>query len=195
MFSLPNRKGRVGVGLDISQGEFNTLGLYGGFKNSTASHTHGMGSHTHSRSAAGPSDWTGGASTTAGNFVNWTGGRGGQSANHAHSFGTRPLAFWGDGAQGWAANDNHQGAQSTDRGGQLLWAGAVNGRNTIHAHGLTDHRHGLEAHNHDEGVHTHSDTFANPNPNVSGGTSQPDPTQPNSGNLQPYVVTNYIVKY
>lgn len=193
-FNLPNRKGRIGVGLDVSQSEFNTLGLTGGFKDKNASHTHDMGNHTHSRTAAGPSAGTGGASTTAGNFVNWTGGRGGQSINHSHGFNTKNLAFWGDGAQGWAANDNHQGAQTTDRSGQLLWSGNMLGRNSIHAHGLTDHRHGLESHNHNPGVHTHSDTFAAPSPNVTGGPSQTDPTQPNAGNLQPYTVTNFIVK-
>ena len=66
-FNLPNLKGRVAVGLDSSQGEFNTLGETGGAKTHTLtsaempSHTHTFsgttstdGAHTHTSSSGYP---------------------------------------------------------------------------------------------------------------------------------------------
>lgn len=194
-FNLPNRKGKVGVGLDVGQTEFNALGLTGGFKDRIASHTHGMASHTHFRSAAGIGGSTGGALGNSAQYVNWTGGRAGASADHAHAVSTTSLGGQsGDGKQGWAQGDNHQSVQTTDQTGQLTWSNATYGRNTVHAHGLADHRHGSESHAHDTAGHTHADTFANPSPNVTGESSQVAPSQAASGNLQPYAVANYIVK-
>lgn len=56
-FNLPNLKGKVAVGLDSSQTEFNTLGETGGAKTHTLtesempSHTHVQNSHNHTQDA------------------------------------------------------------------------------------------------------------------------------------------------
>jgi microcystin-dependent protein len=194
-FNLPNRKGKVGIGLDTGQTEFNALGLTGGFKDKIASHSHDMASHTHFRSAAGVGGSTGGALGNSAQYVVWTGGRGGASADHSHPVGTTGLGGnHGDGFQGYAAGDNHQCVQTTDQTGEATYSNATTGRNTVHAHGLIDHRHALENHAHDCAGHTHADTFGNPSPNATGESSQVAPSQATSGNLQPYVVTNFIVK-
>lgn len=196
-FNLPPHQGKAGVGLDAGQTEFSPLGLTGGFKNKIASHTHDMQNHTHSRTAAGATGSTGNNNAeTVNEYVNATWGRADQSANHSHGASTTGLGGGhADGLQGWAAGDNHVSCQTTNRNGELLYAGAVRGKNSVHAHGLTAHTHALEGHGHGAGTHTHADTFANPSPNVTGESSQVDSGQPASGNLQPYVVTNYIVKY
>lgn len=52
-YNIPNLKGRVPVGLDAAQGEFNAVGISGGSKTHTLttgempSHTHTQNSHTH----------------------------------------------------------------------------------------------------------------------------------------------------
>ncbi len=54
-FNLPNRKGKVGVGVDTGQSEFDTLGKTGGEKTHTLSvnempvHTHTQNSHNHTQ--------------------------------------------------------------------------------------------------------------------------------------------------
>lgn len=86
-FRLPNRKGRVGVGLDSTQAEFDVLGEVGGAKTHTLttaqmpSHNHGMGPNVsgnvgYAEAGGGPSAYTVGyGPTRAANDVQsgWTG--------------------------------------------------------------------------------------------------------------------------
>jgi microcystin-dependent protein len=191
-FNLPNRKGRAGVGWDAGQSEFVSLGTTGGSKTSTASHTHDMGNHQHARSAGGASIGTGyGNAWNGAQGVGWTGGATGQSNGHTHAFITATLGGGAaDGLQGWAANDVHNGVQTTDRGGQLVYGGVIHGQSANHDHALEDHSHNLEGHTHGSGGHSHADSFGG----AAGNTGDASVVQATSGNLQPFIVVNYIVK-
>jgi hypothetical protein len=191
-FNLPNRKGRAGVGMDSGQTEFVSLGTAGGSKSSTALHTHDMGNHQHARTAGGASIGTGyGNAWNGAQGVGWTGGLGGQSNGHTHNFVTTTLSGGaGDGLQGWASSDHHNGVQTTDRGGQSLYGGVIHGQSAGHDHQLEDHYHNLENHTHGSGGHSHADSFGG----ASGNTGDASVVQATSGNLQPFIVVNYIVK-
>lgn len=200
-FNLPNRKGRAGVGRDGGQSEFATLGQTGGSKSTTAFHTHDMGSHQHARTAGGASAGTGDWVSPAGwQGVSAVGAGTGQSNGHSHSFETTTLGGGsGDGLQGWAAGDAHRGLQTIDSPNALMYGGAIGGccltnNNAVygdHDHALEDHQHALEGHTHGAGSHTHSDSFGGSSPNTTGDSST---AQATNGNLQPYIVVNYIVK-
>lgn len=116
-FNLPNLKGRVAVGLDSSQTEFDTLGEIGGAKTHTLTSAQ-IPSHTHTYS--GTTNTTGShnhingwASITGYNYVgsggnsNWPFGGGSNAAqrdlqaagDHSHTFsGTTAANTGGDGA-------------------------------------------------------------------------------------------------
>lgn len=192
-FNLPNRKGRMGVGRDAGQTEFVSVGTTGGSKTTTASHTHDMGNHQHARTAGAASIGTGyGNSWGGAQGVGWTGGLGGQSGTHNHSFVTTSLGGGAaDGLQGWAQGDVHNGVQTTDRGGQLVFGGVVRGQSANHDHQLENHSHNLEGHTHAAGGHTHADSFGA----AVGNTGDASVVQATSGNLQPFIVVNYIIKY
>lgn len=99
-FNLPNLKGRVAVGLDSAQTEFNTLGETGGAKTHTLtasempSHTHTGttstdGAHTHTVAAklyvnsSAMNELMGGAGSTAANFSATN-----SAGAHSHTFTT-----------------------------------------------------------------------------------------------------------
>ena len=74
-FNLPNLKGRVAVGLDSSQTEFDTLGETGGAKTHTLSISE-MPSHTHQISVGSSADWNdylAGSTSTYGIEPNYSG--------------------------------------------------------------------------------------------------------------------------
>lgn len=197
-FNLPNRKGRVGVGRDVGQTEFAIIAQAGGFKDKTVSHTHSLQNHGHTRTAAGPVGGVGSVNATGGQngFANAQGWFT-ETQDHAHPVTTTGLGGGsGDGLQGYADNDQHWGVQTTDRTGQgtALWSGPTPvGSNTgtqDHSHGLENHTHGLPAHTH-VWPHTHGDTYSTPLNNTTTDSS----ASATSGNLQPYIAMNYIVKY
>jgi microcystin-dependent protein len=78
-FSLPNMKGRVPVGLDSSQTEFDVLGETGGAKTHTLtsaqmpSHTHIQNVHGHAQAAFGVAPSAGGYPTANGFVVGGAG--------------------------------------------------------------------------------------------------------------------------
>lgn len=59
-----------------------------------------------------------------------------------------------------------------------------------HRHGMKNHTHAMKNHVHNLANHTHSGTSAPPNADVSGASSAAIA----SGNLQPYVTMNYLIK-
>lgn len=198
-FNLPNRKGRVAVGLDSGQTEFNVIGKADGYKDKTVAHTHSLQNHSHTRTPAGPSCGT----STIDAYGTWNGPTSHQgwqveTQDHAHQLTTASLGGNnGDGFQGYAAGDQHWAVQTTDRTGQNTanWGGAcptgANGGSQGHTHGLEDHNHGLPGHIH-SWAHTHADTYSTPTPTNTTGDSSATAT---SGNLQPYITMTYIVKY
>lgn len=135
-FRVPNLKGRIPVGKDPAQNEFDLLGESGGSKTSVAPHTHGI-SHDH------------GAATTSTN------------GNHQHSISGHNPYYTQEGSAG-----NYPTYFAADKTTQ--WPGNP----TNYA-----------------GDHSH--TFDVPNFTGTSGSASAEAT---SGNLQPYIVVNYIIK-
>jgi microcystin-dependent protein len=134
-FRLPNLKGRIPVGKDSAQTEFDTLGEMGGSKTSVAPHTHSL---NHDHGAFGTTDG-------AGNHNHIPGGAFETLYISAGNFGGGP-----------SGGSNFFGAAYAPASG---------------------------AHNHTIDV-----------PNFSG-TSGAASAEASSGNLQPYIVVNYIIKF
>jgi microcystin-dependent protein len=139
-FRIPNFKGRVPVGRDSAQTEFDALGESGGSKTSVAPHTHGI---SHDHASFGTTDG-------AGNHNHpWSGVN--SDAGISGSGGNYPFRIFQDIATNWTGSQNSMG--------------------------------GAGAHNHTIDV-----------PNFTG-TSGVASAEAASGNLQPYVVINYIIRY
>jgi microcystin-dependent protein len=109
-FAVPNLKGRIPVGLDSSQTEFDTHGETGGAKTHTLTSSE-IPAHSHPNTAA----FTGTAGTT-----------GNDSPDHSHSWGyaSTPLAY-GWSITGGTAGYNTSGTSTT------------NGANQRHQHSFT----------------------------------------------------------
>lgn len=214
-FLLPNLKGRTVVMQDSAQTEFSTLGALGGSKTSTASHTHDLSNHGHVHTAAGPNDNTSNVPSNNGsgyaqNHQGWQGPSNntssGQSDNHGHQGVTASHDVDNANSQGWPTGNAHRGFRSTDRSGVLMWGGyGVQGVCTLsnnsvyqdhthtlsgHAHGLENHNHDLQSHTHAMKNHTHANTIGIPTNNTSGAAS----VGAASGNLQPFLALNYLIK-
>jgi len=142
-FRIPNFKGRVPVGRDSSQTEFDVLGETGGSKTSTAPHDHSI-SHDHPAFNAGS---------------------GGADANHSHGFDLN--ISHSDGAEVF---------------GEILNAGIYLGW------GRSRYYDGTAGFSNS---HAHTTTIDVPN---FTGTSGAASTAETSGNLQPYITINYIIK-
>lgn len=119
-FNLPNMKGKVPVGLDASQSEFNALAGTGGAKTHTLT-TGEMPSHGHGASS------------------------GTESADHAHSGSTSGV---GDHTHGMGLGDSatiasgtstrtHLGSKSTGGGGAHSHTFSTGGRSAAHTHSVT----------------------------------------------------------
>jgi microcystin-dependent protein len=190
-FVLPNLKGRVPVGRDSSQTEFDTLGETGGAKTHTLNEAQ-MPSHLHSVDPPSANFTSGnesvnhshGFTTNSKNDQGYGTNTGNVSADHGHTITayewiTR-IPSTGTSIRVYSRNSNaDQGAQAVVPGSQ--------GINTNHTH-ADDHVHsggtgGISV-NHQ---HTTAVDIAAFNSALSG-LGQPH------NNLQPYIVINYIVK-
>lgn len=199
-FSVPNLKGKVVVGIDGSQVEFDTRGETGGAmthqhtisaSNAISSslhngHAHNINSHSHtntiSESGAGEHSHNTNQITNTGN-----------SGNHGHgdNFGT-------------GASDNNTTRATGTTGGVAAPAHAHTVNGSVSSGG--DHDHGITATNiaSTPGNHTHSVSITNNAPvtgptAVSDGshshtTTVPQHTSDSLSNLQPYIALNYIIK-
>ena len=149
-FNLPNLQGRVPVGIDTTQTEFDTRGETGGSKTSTAPHTHGLASHTH-------------------------------ITTHDHgAFNT------GGGLHQHYTNTAIEIAGSLANSTEINWL--VNAKTTGGNYLLTNADGG--GHEHSIDVPSSSNTSDGPSDNTSGQSS----ASASSGNLQPYITVNYIIK-
>lgn len=179
-FYLPNVKGQIIVGIDTAQTEFDTRGEWGGSKSSTAPHTHDLSSHTHtfgtSSISDNTSDWP---NVNYGGGVQWTTGWQG-STGHVHNFGACNAM-----ATGGNAGLTPGGAQYG-----IGYATANTNGESGHFHGLEGHQHDLQNHTHTMKNHTHGGTTNGPGNNNTGASS----AAATSGNLQPYISLNYIIK-
>lgn len=192
-FNVPNLKGRVPVGRDSTQTEFDVLGETGGAKthtlatteipshqhnisayahNASAStadlaHTHGVGTYGVSSSTTGITASTGTTGSHQHN-LNYNGRNGTGSAGYAISDGT---GFTGTLVKTAEAGDHSHTVSVSDAG---------------HSHTLSGNSGGMSA----NGTHSHTITVdqhaaKNTDPTGDGGAHN---------NLQPYFVINYIIK-
>jgi len=142
-FGVPNLRGRVVVGIDSAQTEFDTRGETGGSKTSVSPHTHGI-NHDH-----------GSFNATSGNVS--------ANASHAHSH----------------VNDSAPGSAGWD---------GVNSSVRAAYYSYTRYDAGVTSTNTD---HTHTTSIDVPN---FSGTSGAASAAATSGNLQPYMALNYIIR-
>jgi len=197
-FNIPNLKGRVPVGYDATQTEFDALAETGGAKThalTTAqlpSHTHGVGTYSVSSHAG---------HTHANTFSLST------QANHNHSDGTLTVPSSGHHIHNWAENTSFQGwvwssntyntGFTTNVGGSSGMAVAtvdpINLNNTSSAH-----THDVSGTTGDAGTHTHtisgSITSDGAHTHTLSGASLATGEGQAHNNLQPYLVVNHIIK-
>ena len=145
-FNLPNLQGRVPVGRDSTQTEFDVLGDSGGSKTSTAPHNHPV---THNHDAF---------NATSGN----------QSADHSHPFDL-----------------NIVHSDGTPVTAEILNVGIYYGGGVSRYQDGTGGQYGGQVHGHTTSIDIPSNTV----------TSDESSASAASGNLQPYITVNYIIKF
>lgn len=173
-FNLPNLKGRIPVGRDASQTEFDVLGETGGTKASSANHTHGVGGSIY------------GNTTGIGIYGNTTGiGIYGAGA-HSHSQDGHTHAINITNTYGGHIHDNTANYVSGGTNGASTTAIVANSTETPTIHGVGDHAHSVAdpSHAHSVADPGHGHSFS-----LTAGASGDG-----SSNLQPYVVVNYIIR-
>lgn len=167
-FNIPNLKGRIPVGYDATQTEFDALGESGGSKTSVAAHTHSV-----SGTAAGA--YTGvGMNGAGGHDHSWSTT---DTGDHAHFVATDLLTSTT--SHGHGQNGQIMGGSSATPSSTGTYTIGVDGQ---HSHSGTTSGVGNHAHDIVDPTHAHS---------VSGTATETGST---SGNLQPYVVMNYLIR-
>jgi microcystin-dependent protein len=213
-FNVPNLKGRVVVGIDASQTEFDVRGESGGTmthehtiaqSNAISSsnhdgHTHSVNSHSHTNTAANNG---GGAHNHGVTVENNNAGSHGHGDNiatanagsHSHTTGVSSANDNAATGSGTRAISNHQhitsntGSHSHTVNGSVSAGGTHAHSNTASTNGGGDHNHGI----------TVTNNVANTNANTGGSHSHTTTVPQHStnilSNLQPYMALNYIIKH
>lgn len=203
LFRVPIMTGRVAVGRDASQTEFDVLGETGGAKASVAPHTHTIshdhsiahdhaafdttsaGTHTHGISVSvdviATGDHTHDDGTLSFDHAHYMDAKTTSSTSHTHT-GTQTVAA------GMTGGDVDILTQFTNPGGS-----GSTGTNGNHDHGVTasgssDTTGSSHAHNIDV------PPFAGTSGATSAANSGDASASAASGNLQPYLTLNYIIK-
>lgn len=197
-FNLPDLKGRVPVGRNASDTDFDTLGETGGAKTHTLteaqlpSHRHNVPAYTHSVSqnnALGDHSHTFSGSVGGGDHTH---GINISDPGHLHSYSL-------DGITGTATSHAHQRTSYLMAGSNqqnysdLYASGAINyattgisasSNNATHGHSYSGTTSNTNlAHGHSVGVGNHAAQLTDP---TGSGSAH--------NNLQPYIVLNYIIK-
>jgi microcystin-dependent protein len=207
LFRVPLLTGRVPVGLDSTQTEFDALGETGGDKASTAPHTHtiahdhsiahdhpafdtaaGGGTHNHNTNFSLTADAVGNHGHTVSDTLDleihthYLPAKQTSSTSHTHT-GTSTVAAGISGGTDVTVNSGiapYELAPDVDPGG--AHGHSVSGTINVNA-GEGSHQHSID-------VPSFSGTSGAPSAANSGASSAATA----SGNLQPYIVLNYIVK-
>jgi microcystin-dependent protein len=213
-FNVPNLKGRVVVGIDATQTEFDTRGETGGAmthfhassnSGNTIPTTSGAsdGNTTNASSSANSGNASAGNSTgthlfNAGNDATTSS----NSANHTHSVNPGETATTNTGSHNHtttnAANNINAGVYATvmdnvsaGNHSHDVNIAAFNSDNQSanHTHTVDDHYHNTADHSHTIG-HTHT----TPDHTHTVSHSHTTPASDIVSNLQPYIALNYIIK-
>jgi microcystin-dependent protein len=206
LFRVPILNGRVPVGYDSTQTEFDTLGETGGDKASTASHTHtiahdhsiahdhaafdtvaGAGTHNHNTNFSLAADGVGNHGHTVSDTLeleihtHYIPGKQTSSTSHTHT-GTTTVAAGMTGTDVTLATGvaPYELAPDVDAGG--AHGHAVSGTINVNA-GEGSHQHNIDV-----------PSFTGTSGAVSTPNSGASSVGVASGNLQPYIVLNYIIK-
>lgn len=179
-FNVPNLKGRVPVGLDDNDVDFNGLGKKGGEKTHLLTDDE-IPSHNHSATTTVDSAGThthGASTSNNGSHSHSISGTADSAGNHLHDLGSR-LVYRIDAAGG--------AATGSSIGNPLNYSTKAAG---THTHSLSGSTNSTGGHTHtitvnSGGSHNHSASTSVGN--SGGGQSH--------NNLQPYLVLNYIIKY
>ena len=201
-FSVPNLKGRVIVGMDATQTEFDLLGEAGGAKthfhtiaasNPIGStnhdgHSHGVNDHAHGFNIAQTEG--GGAHNHGVSVTNNNSGTHGHSDNFGVSMSQANVTALAptSGTPGGQTARSH--THPTNVTGSVSDAGSHSHANTAATNGGGDHNHGLNI-----TMANNSGTNANSGGSHSHSTTVPQHSSDTLSNLQPYLALNYIIKF
>ncbi len=194
-FHIPDMRGRVVVGLNSSDTDFNALGKQGGSKTHTLSvdempsHTHTQNAHKHTASGSSGEAGAHGhsaSSNSTGAHTHTVSGTATSGGSHAHNtwkvwstkytYGTYDIIMTGAPADGRGNPTESAGAHTHTVSGTAASGGS-------HSHTITVNSSG--AHTHTVSVTVNSATAVN---QLTGGGLA-------HNNMQPYLVLNYIIKY
>jgi microcystin-dependent protein len=213
-FAVPNLKGRVVVGIDAAQTEFDTRGEAGG----AMTHFHSSsnsGNTIPTTSGASDGNTTNGSSSAnsgGANAGNNTSGHtfnagldattSNNSANHTHSVNPGETATTSDGSHNHtttnAANNINAGVYATVMDNVSAGSHSHNvniatldsgNQSANHTHTVDDHYHTTTDHSHTI-AHTHTTS----DHTHTAAHSHTTPASDIISNLQPYIALNYIIK-
>ena len=202
-FNIPNLKGKVPAGFDVSQAEFNTLGQNGGSKTHTLTEAE-MPSHTHTQNAH---DHTGSA-VSGGSHAHTASSESAGSHNHTASTASAGTHDHGNIASSGSHDHSYSFPNVVNRTAGSASTSGISTSSTLTT-GTRSHTHNIVndgAHTHtvtvnDGGSHSHTITV-----NEGGSHSHTlsvnsrTATNQNTGGgaahniLQPYLALNYIIK-
>ena len=202
-FNLPNLKGRVVVGVDAAQTEFNVLGEVGGAK----THQHiatNSGNTDHVHTAPAPTVTTNGAGDHGHNIDGHS-----HYADHSHSVNPGSTATSSDSHSHITNTNSANASRATGTSAVALSSHTHNTYSDSHSHTVniatftsaTANGEGVNVRatalgtNGNPGNHTHGNTVGGITTNTgSGSHGHTIPASDTLSNLPPYIALNYIIK-